>query len=316
MQDQAEDLALRREAAMSSNLSIQDIALLCTRMPTANRQRTSPNTVASNLPIEALWKSIFSAQAKEFLKHRGKFLTSPVDIPDLNSDNIRAEASLSININETGIMMVEGIPIEEFWEIFFSQAGANYLGQRGLLVGDIIESSNSSSATRSALPQSVSGPTFGLSGTLGDILANPVYVESAPNTPPPVQSIEGNVTLNAIEEEEQTENEESSESLDILVSSSNSGTRGSNPGHQSPTRGGRVATRMTAREYKQSFLVRATAGSSTDSVPNTVHLHKHLFSVAYQHSTDTLRTITMRRYLNVHCRTGLAADPHQPPKSP
>lgn len=169
---------------VSHNLSIEEIALLCTKLPSANSPRNSSNESDSNLPIEALSKSIFSAQAKDFLKQRGKFITSPVEIADLNSEEIRAEASLVITINESKAIVIEGILIEEFWEIIFSLAGANYLGQRGVLVGDIIESSNSSLATLFALPQLLNGPTCGLSGTLGDILANPVYVEYGPNTPP------------------------------------------------------------------------------------------------------------------------------------
>lgn len=65
--------------------------------------------------------------------------------------------------------MVCETPMDEFCEAIFSEMGTKYLKSRGLLLGDIIESSMLTSSTLLAIPNNFTSSLFQLSGMLGDI---------------------------------------------------------------------------------------------------------------------------------------------------
>lgn len=87
-----------------------------------------------------MWHSIFSSQAVEYLKARGKFLPSHANMPELISHEYRVAAMLEISLDPSSQMVSHDIPVHNFWEIIFLPVGAHYLNSRGQIIGDIVES--------------------------------------------------------------------------------------------------------------------------------------------------------------------------------
>ncbi|KAL5723837.1 hypothetical protein ACHQM5_007182 [Ranunculus cassubicifolius] len=93
--------------------------------------------------IEDMWTSVFSFQANDFLRSRGLFLGNRwSDSGELPAE-MQAAASLNISLDIGGNLNFRGVPITNFWEYIFSSSGLKYLGDRGLFVGNLVESSPS-----------------------------------------------------------------------------------------------------------------------------------------------------------------------------
>lgn len=328
----------RREELLSGNLSLEEAVRLSLESTGVTRQRIEKG---QDMPFGAMWRSIFSSQASTYLKERGKFLASDASTPILISQDDIVVATLEITLNASGQMVSHDIPVHSFWEIIFSPAGRDYLRSRGLLVGEVIESSTSTSATLSDLPNTQRNLNMELHGSIHDILQNPIQVGPdlvLPQGTNEIHSSEANETNDNGEQNSPVEttdsdprenitrsregeniteveqSEESLETLNIRVSNNGSVTQSSsNGGYETGER--RPSTRrMTTHEYKRSLLSGVIGISSSDSAQASVILNPHLPFIAHQHHTDTLRSITMRRYINLHDRKGSAVVPKQPPR--
>lgn len=93
-------------------------------------------------------------------------------MPNIISHEDRATATLEIGLDTSDQMVIQDIPIQSFWEIIFLAEGANYLHSRGIIIGDLIESSTSTSATLSDLPAPRENIIMAMHGGISDILHN------------------------------------------------------------------------------------------------------------------------------------------------
>lgn len=149
------------------------------------------------------------------------------------------------------------------------ETGTKFLQDRGLKVVEIIESSQSTSATLLALPRNYNPNLFGMNGALVDIFLNLILVQLTGNTdtPPTKERAKTNNTSEGEEEPTEAIGSIHEDSINLDIEDSELGTqstRSSTSGNAS--RGtnsrGRVARRLTAREYKVNLTQCATTGSS------------------------------------------------------
>lgn len=142
-------------------------------------------------------------------------------MPNLISQEDRASTTLEINRDPSGQMMSHDIPIQKFWEIIFSPAGAHYLNSRGLIIGNIVESSSSTSANLFDLPNTRGNINIGMHRGISDILNNPIQLGSDLVLPPGTneRSLPQNTRRNVNAEQNiPVESEDSDPSEEINIS--------------------------------------------------------------------------------------------------
>lgn len=103
----------KRKEAISSNLSLEEAVRV---NPYANkllRQRLEQGNL-SEIPFVAMWRSIFFSQTSNYLKSRGKFLTSHANILEHISQDYMEAATLEITMDMLGQKVSHGIPVQDF----------------------------------------------------------------------------------------------------------------------------------------------------------------------------------------------------------